>query len=94
MNTETTRQAARKVERQPVGGAPRATIMSRADVRARILAALRRNQYECDMEELVRACSSCTWNQVFLEVDRLTRTGELRLVSRGRGVYAVQLPAA
>ena len=48
----------------------------------------------CDMEDLVQACSSYTWNQVFLEVDRLSRTGELRLLSKRAGVYTVTLPAA
>ena len=48
----------------------------------------------CDMEDLVKACSSYTWNQVFLEVDRLSRTGELRLLSQRAGVYTVTLPAA
>jgi hypothetical protein len=48
----------------------------------------------CDMEDLVKACSSYTWNQVFLEVDRLSRTGELRLLSKRAGVYTVTLPAA
>lgn len=48
----------------------------------------------CDMEDLVEACSSYTWNQVFLEVDRLSRTGELRLLSKRAGVYTVTLPAA
>lgn len=63
----------------------------RADVRAHILDALRR-KYECDLEELVRVCPAFTWNQVFLEVDRLSRTGELRLLPRRAGVYAVRLP--
>jgi hypothetical protein len=46
-----------------------------------------------ELEDLVGLCSSYTWNQVFLEVDRLSRTGEVQLVYRGPGVYAVTLPA-
>lgn len=61
------------------------------DVRCHILEAVRRT-HECDMEELVRVSPSYTWNQVFLEVDRLSRTGELRLISKGKGMYAVRLP--
>lgn len=62
------------------------------DLRRHIFDALRRKQ-ECDLEELARGCSSYTWNQVFLEVDRLSRTGEVRLVPRRAGVYAVRLTA-
>jgi hypothetical protein len=61
------------------------------DVRRHILAAVR-DTSECDLEELVRVCPSYTWNQVFMEVDRLSRTGELRLLSKGRGRYTVGLP--
>lgn len=64
---------------------------SRASLRLQILDVLKQHpSYE--MEELVRLCHSFTWNQIFLEVDRLSRTGELRLVPRGAGVYAVTLP--
>lgn len=66
---------------------------TRSDVRTHILDALRRKA-ECELEELVRVCPAFTWNQVFLEVDRLSRTGELRLVPRRAGVYAVRLSAA
>jgi len=65
----------------------------RNDVRTHILDALRRKA-ECDLEELVGRCPSLTWNQVFLEVDRLSRTGELRLMPRRAGVYAVCLTTA
>jgi hypothetical protein len=53
-----------------------------------------RQMEECDMDELVRACSRYTWNQVFFEVDRLSRTGELSLVYKKGGDYAVRLPRA
>jgi hypothetical protein len=75
-------RAARKTERSDCRG----------DIRVQILDALKRH-HEYDLEELVRACSLCTWNQVFLEVDRLSRTGELRLLPKRTGVYAVKLSA-
>ncbi|MDF2755246.1 MAG: hypothetical protein K0S94_831 [Nitrospira sp.] len=53
-----------------------------------------KHRQACDMEDLLEACSSYTWNQVFLEVDRLSRTGELRLFSNRAGKYTVTLPAA
>ena len=43
----------------------------------------------CDLEEITRLCTNLTWNQVFLAVDGLSRSGELRLVFRGRGRYTV-----
>lgn len=63
-----------------------------SDIANRILDALTRNTV-CEMEEIFQACSSYTWNQVFLEVDRLSRTGQLRLLPKSPGVYAVTLPA-
>ena len=46
----------------------------------------------CDLEEITRQCSNLTWNQVFLAVDRMSRSGEIRLVPRGRGTYMVTFP--
>ncbi len=43
----------------------------------------------CDLEAITRDCPNLTWNQVFLAVDGLSRSGELRLVPRGRGHYTV-----
>ena len=63
------------------------------DITGNIVQMVKRRQ-ACDMEDLLEACSSYTWNQVFLEVDRLSRTGELRLFSKRAGVYTVTLPAA
>lgn len=45
--------------------------------------------YACDLEDVTRQCPNLTWNQVFLAVDRLSRSGEIRLVPRGRGTYTV-----
>ena len=64
-----------------------------ADITGKIVQMVKRRQ-ACDMEDLLEACSTYTWNQVFLEVDRLSRTGELRLFSKRAGVYTVTLPAA
>jgi hypothetical protein len=43
----------------------------------------------CLLEEIVHECSGLTWNQIFLELDRLSRTGEIRLRLRGPGQYVV-----
>lgn len=45
----------------------------------------------CLLEELVRVCPDLTWNQVFCEVDRLSRTGQVKLTMAGAGKYCVRL---
>ena len=60
----------------------------------RPLLRLVRRKKQCGMEELLRGCTSYTWNQVFLEIDRLARTGELRLDYKKDGDYAVSRPRA
>jgi hypothetical protein len=57
----------------------------------RVLTIIRRRE-ECDMDELLSACSRYSWNQVFFEVDRLSGTGELSLIYKKGGEYAVRLP--
>lgn len=64
----------------------------RSPLRLHILEILKQNPV-LELEDLVRVCSSYTWNEVFLEVDRLSRTGELQVVYKRPGVYAVTLPA-
>ncbi len=53
-----------------------------------------RRKKQCGMEQLLHGCKSYTWKQVFLEIDRLARTGELRLDYKKDGDYAVSLPRA
>jgi len=43
----------------------------------------------CLMEELLNECPALTWNQVFIEVDRLSRDGEVRLMRKGPSQYVV-----
>jgi hypothetical protein len=46
----------------------------------------------CELEDLVLRLPELTWNQVFLEVDRLSRTGQVRVTAMGEGTYAIKLP--
>lgn len=46
----------------------------------------------CDLEEVTRQCADLTWNQVFLAVDRLSRSGEIMLLPTGLGIYTVTFP--
>jgi hypothetical protein len=41
----------------------------------------------CSLEDLTFACPSLTWNQVFIEIDRLSRDGILLLERTGPGMY-------
>ena len=65
----------------------------RNELSQRVFLVLRRKQ-ECALEDLIRECTSHTWTEVFLEVDRLSRTGELCLMYNKAGDYTVRLPRA
>jgi len=45
----------------------------------------------CSYEELVGLCQDLTWNQIFLEVDRLSREGRVRLSQAGPATYRVSV---
>jgi hypothetical protein len=44
----------------------------------------------CDLEELVLECPGLTWNQVFLEIDRLSREGYVILNLQRPGHYSIR----
>jgi hypothetical protein len=46
----------------------------------------------CLLDEIVHACPDFTWNQIFLEIDRLSRRGEVLLKLEKPGVYRIGLP--
>ena len=50
-----------------------------------------RRTHGCELEDLARRCPNLTWNQVFLAVDHLSRTGKVRLVHAREGGYIVSL---
>ena len=43
----------------------------------------------CDLEDVVAKCNGLTWNQIFLELDRLSRRGQVVLKQTGLGHYTV-----
>lgn len=45
----------------------------------------------CELEQLVNACPDFTWDEVFLEVDKLSRSGEVRIEHQGRSEYNIVL---
>ena len=61
------------------------------DITKLILKVVRRKKV-CHMDELLESCEGFTWNQVFLEVDRLSRMRNLCLRYEKDGDYAVSLP--
>jgi hypothetical protein len=52
---------------------------------------LRHREY-CELDELTSAFPNRTWCQIFFEVDRMSRSGELLLRRREPGRYFVSLP--
>ena len=42
---------------------------------------------DCKLEDVMRQCPNLTWNQVFLAVDHLSRTGEI--VRGSWGMYTL-----
>lgn len=47
----------------------------------------------CDMDQLAQNLPDLSWNQVFLEIDRLSREGEVLVTFATRGRYIIQLPS-
>ena len=45
----------------------------------------------CMLDDLIQDYPDVTWNQILLEVDRLSRTGHVLLRAEGRGQYSVRL---
>lgn len=68
-------------------------VVALTSVQSQILEALRRSP-GCQLDDLVARCPDLTWNQVFIEVDGLTRAGRLNLTSLGHGDYRLMLPKA
>ena len=71
----------------------RRVLSDEKDLRKQILRIVRKNKM-CDLDELILECTSYSWTQVFLEVDHLSRSGELCLLCKKAGEYSVTLPRA
>lgn len=55
------------------------------------IVAVARQVPDCTIEDVQAALPGCTWNQLFLEIDRMSRTGLLRLSKEGGGSYRIRL---
>ena len=51
-----------------------------------------RSSPECAFEALVIRCPEFTWNELYLEVARLSRTGQLT-ITRGVGIFTLKQAA-
>ena len=64
---------------------------SHTPVTDRILGTVQRT-HGCDLDTLTNSLSDLSWSQVFLEVDRLSREGQV-LVTLGTGSrYMIRMP--
>jgi hypothetical protein len=62
-----------------------------APVTERILGTIK-HTHGCDLDTLAENLPELTWNQVFLEIDRLSREGEILVTFGTGGRYKIQLP--
>jgi hypothetical protein len=62
--------------------------MNQQDIAHQIYETIRQSP-NSDLEDIVLACSDLTWNQVFFELDRMSRLGQVVLKQEGPGHYRV-----
>ena len=66
-------------------------MVSQTPVTDRILGTVQRAQ-GCDLDTLTNSLSDLSWGQVFLEVDRLSRAGQVLVTLDPGGRYMIRLP--
>lgn len=49
---------------------------------------------DCPMEDVVGLCPDLTWNQVFLAIDYLSRTGQIHVLADSGRTYRVRAAQA
>jgi hypothetical protein len=64
---------------------------SHTPVTDRILGEVQRTN-GCDLDTLTNSLSDLSWSQVFLEVDRLSRQGQVLVTFNRGGRYMIRLP--
>ena len=64
---------------------------SHTPVTDRILGAVQRTR-GCDLDTLTNSLSDLSWSQVFLEVDRLSREGQVLVTFANGGGYMIRMP--
>ena len=66
-------------------------MVSHTAVTDSILGTVKRT-HGCDLDTLVKSLPELTWNQVFLEVDRLSRQGQVLVTFGVERRYMIRLP--
>jgi len=64
---------------------------SQTPVTDRVLGQVQRT-HGCDLDTLTKSLSDLSWSQVFLEVDRLSRDGQIQVTLDNEGRYMIRLP--
>jgi len=64
---------------------------SHISVTDRILGQIQR-MHGCDLDTLTNSLSDLSWGQVFLEVDRMSREGQVVVTLDTGGRYMIRLP--
>jgi hypothetical protein len=64
---------------------------SHTPVTDRILGTVQR-MHGCDLDALTNSLTDLSWGQVFLEVDRLSREGQVLVTLGAGGRYLIRLP--
>jgi hypothetical protein len=65
--------------------------MSTKRTSRRLLAALKELGRACPLEDTVSLCQDLTWNQVFLAIDDMSRSGRIIVTRNSSGAYWVRL---
>jgi len=68
-------------------------MVSHSAVTHRILGEVKR-MHGCDLDTLAESLPEFSWNQVFLEIDRLSRQGQVLVTFGSGGRYMIRLPAS
>ncbi|MDZ4856842.1 MAG: hypothetical protein SGJ26_18645 [Nitrospirota bacterium] len=63
------------------------------EIRRRIISVIG-SAIECDLDTLVSRCGDLSWNQVFSEVDHMSRLGIIRLTRSADRAYRVGAPTS
>lgn len=69
-------------------------VMVMSAIITRVHKALEQLGTDCAMEEVVGLCPDLTWNQVFLAIDYLSRTGQVRITRDIGRTYRVRASRA
>lgn len=64
--------------------------MSEAGIVGRVRSVLDERGTACSLDDVTQLCPDLTWNQVFLAIDFLSRTGQADVTLDLRRVYWVQ----